>query len=139
MGEYQKESPELQGLLGTLGKYWWVLLLRGIAAVAFGVIAVVWPGLTVFVLVILFGAYTLVDGIIEIWAGIQGRNTHDRWWADILIGLAGVVAGILVMSWPGVSALALMYVIAAWMIVTGVLQIISAIRLRQEISNEWML
>jgi uncharacterized membrane protein HdeD (DUF308 family) len=134
-----EDSPALQGLLGILGRNWWVMLLRGIAAIVFGVIAVVWPGLTVFVLVILFGAYTLVDGIIEIWSGIQSRNEHDRWWVEILIGLAGVVAGILVMTWPGVTALALMYVIAAWMVVTGVLQIVYAIRLRKEISNEWLL
>jgi uncharacterized membrane protein HdeD (DUF308 family) len=134
-----EDSPELPGILDILGRTWWVMLLRGIAAIVFGVIAVAWPGLTVFVLVILFGAYTLVDGIIEIWSGLQARNVHDRWWVEILIGLAGVVAGILVMTWPGVSALALMYVIAAWMVVTGVLQIIQAIRLRREISNEWLL
>jgi uncharacterized membrane protein HdeD (DUF308 family) len=134
-----EDSPELPGILDILGRTWWVMLLRGIAAIVFGVIAVAWPGLTVFVLVILFGAYTLADGIIEIWSGLQARNVHDRWWVEILIGLAGVVAGILVMTWPGVSALALMYVIAAWMVVTGVLQIIQAIRLRQEISNEWLL
>jgi uncharacterized membrane protein HdeD (DUF308 family) len=134
-----EDSPELPGILDILGRTWWVMLLRGIAAIVFGVIAVAWPGLTVFVLVILFGAYTLVDGIIEIWSGLQARNVHDRWWVEILIGLAGVVAGILVMTWPGVSALALMYVIAAWMVVIGILQITQAIRLRREISNEWLL
>ncbi len=139
MDAQMQESPEIQGLLRTLGKYWWIVLLRGIAAVIFGIVAVIWPGLTVFALVILFGAYVFVDGIIEIWAGIQARNAHDRWWVDILIGLAGVVAGILVMTVPGLSALALMYFIAAWMVVIGVLQIFYAIRLRQEISNEWML
>ena len=88
-------------------------------------------------LVTLFGAYAVVDGALEIWNGVSNRTTHDRWWVDILIGLAGIVAGVLVMALPGVSTLVLMYFIASWMVVIGMLQIIYAIRARQEISNQW--
>jgi uncharacterized membrane protein HdeD (DUF308 family) len=128
-----------RGMIRTLARFWWVLLLRGLAAVVFGALAIIWPDLTLFVLVILFGAYTVVDGVLEIWSGIQSRNVHDRWWVDILIGIAGIVAGVLVMALPGLSALALMYFIAAWMVVTGVLEIVYAIRLREQIRNEWLL
>lgn len=128
-----------RGLVDSLSKFWWVLLLRGLIAIAFGVAAIVWPGLTLWVLIVLFGAYTLVDGVLEIWAGFRNRGVHDRWWVDILIGIVGVVAGVLVISWPGLSALALIYIIAAWMVIIGVLQIITAIRMRAVIPNEWLL
>jgi uncharacterized membrane protein HdeD (DUF308 family) len=128
-----------RGMLRSLARHWWLLLLRGVAAVAFGLMAVIWPDLTLRVLITLFGAYTVVDGAIEIWSGIQNRNVHDRWWVDILIGVAGIVAGVLVIALPDLSALALMYFIAAWMVVTGVLEIVYAIRLREEIANEWLL
>jgi uncharacterized membrane protein HdeD (DUF308 family) len=122
-----------------VSKYWWVLLLRGIAAIVFGILAIALPGLTLFMLVITFGIYTLFDGVIEIWSGFSTRDTNDRWWTDILIGVAGVIAGILIMALPGVTAVVAIYFIGAWMVVTGVLQIIAALRLRQEISNEWWL
>lgn len=126
-------------ILGVISKYWWVLLLRGLAAVVFGILAVSMPGLTLFMLVITFGIYTIFDGVLEIWNGFTNRAQHDRWWVDVLIGLAGVIAGILIMSLPGVTARVAIYFIAAWMLVTGVLQIITAIRVRKEVSNEWLM
>lgn len=128
-----------QGMRDVMSKNWWILLLRGIAAIVFGILAIALPGLTLFMLVITFGIYTLFDGVVEIWSGFSTRETNDRWWVDILIGLAGVIAGILIMSLPGVTAVVAIYFIGAWMAVTGVLQIISALRLRAEISNEWWL
>lgn len=127
-------------MLGLISKYWWVMLLRGALAIVFGIVAIVWPGLTLLGLVWLFGVYAIGDGAVEIWSGIQNRNRHDRWWVEILIGLAGIVAGFLVIAWPGLSALALMYLIAAWMVVMGVFQIVYAIRVRKEIANEvWII
>ncbi|MBA3379612.1 MAG: DUF308 domain-containing protein, partial [Chloroflexia bacterium] len=82
-------------------------------------------------------AYAIGDGAVEIWSGITNRGKHDRWWVEILIGLAGIVAGVLVVSWPGLSTVALMYLIAAWILVMGVFQIVHAIRVRKEISNEF--
>lgn len=116
------------------------MLLRGLFAIVFGIITIVWPGLTLLGLIWLFGAYAIGDGAVEIWSGITNRGRHDRWWVEILIGLAGIVAGILVISWPGLSTLALMYLIAAWMVVMGVFQVIYAVRVRKEISNEvWII
>jgi len=136
MDRQRPESGFDLGMLGLISRHWWVMLLRGALAIVFGIIAIVWPGLTLLGLIWLFGAYAIGDGAVEIWSGIQNRNRHDRWWVEILIGLAGIVAGILVISWPGLSALALIYLIAAWMVVMGGFQVIYAIRVRKEISNE---
>lgn len=140
MDEQMRNLGIDRGMLGLISKYWWVMLLRGVFAIVFGIVAIVWPGLTLLGLIWLFGAYAIGDGAVEVWSGIQNRNRHDRWWVEILIGLAGIVAGVLVIAWPGLSTLALMYLIAAWMVVMGVFQIVYAIRVRREISNEvWII
>ena len=121
-----------------LSRYWWVLALRGIAAVAFGLLARFWPGLTLTVLVLFFGAYALVDGVLALVSAATG-HVHRPRWALVVEGIVGVAAGIVTFVWPDISALALLFVIAAWSIVTGVLEVIAAVRLRQEIDNEWLL
>jgi uncharacterized membrane protein HdeD (DUF308 family) len=126
-------------MLSTLSRYWWVLALRGVVAIIFGVLAVIWPALTLFTLVLLFGAYAFVDGIFAVVAGISSRERDQRWWAAVLEGIAGIIFGVLTFFWPGMTALVLLYFIAAWALVTGVLEIMSAIRLRQVIDNEWTL
>lgn len=118
---------------------WWALLIRGIAALLFGILALVWPGLTLGVLVILFGAYALVDGIFTLVNAFSGRGEMQRWWMVALEGLAGIIFGLLVFFWPGLSALVLLYFIAAWAVITGVLEIVAAIQLRKEITGEWFL
>ena len=125
-------------ILHGLAKNWWLLLLRGIAAIVFGVLAFAWPGITLVSLVIVYGAYALVDGLFSIYAAIQGGNTAPRWWLAI-VGVAGVLAGIISFVAPGFVGLWLLMLIAAWAIVSGVFEIIGAIRLRKEIDNEWML
>lgn len=122
-----------------LSRYWWTFLVRGIVAILFGLAAIIWPGLTVSALVIVFGAYVLVDGVFAIVDGIFNRSANDYWWAEILIGIAGIVIGIWAMAFPGLTAIGLMYFIAAWWLATGVLQIVYAIRVRREITNEWFL
>jgi len=126
-------------MLEILSKNWWTFLVRGIIAVLFGLAALIWPSLTIGTLVIVFGAYVVVDGIFAIVDGFTSRDSNDRWWVEILIGIAGIVAGGWAMAYPGLTAIGMMYFIAAWWLVTGVLQIILAIRVRKEISNEWML
>jgi len=116
---------------------WWTLLLRGIAAVLFGLAALLWPGLTLFVLIIFFGAYVLVDGIFALVAGIRG--SRDRRWVLLAEGALGILAGLISFFWPGITALALLYVIAFWAIFTGVLEVVMAISLRREIENEWLM
>ena len=122
-----------------LARNWWALAIRGVAGILFGIAAFVWPGLTLAVLVLLFGAYALVDGIFAIIAGISMRKEQGHWWLLILEGLAGIVFGVLTFANPSITALVLLYVIAGWSLATGVLEIVSAIRLRKEIKNEWLM
>ena len=125
-------------MLRILADNWWVLLIRGIAAILFGILAFLWPGLTLAVLVLLFGAYALVDGIFSIIAAFAASDqpAGNRWLVG-LGGLASIIFGILVFFWPGITAVVLLYFIAAWAIVTGILSIIAAIQLRREIEGEW--
>lgn len=122
----------------ALEKNWWLLALRGVAAVLFGLLAVAWPGITLAVLVLLYGAFALADGVIALVAAIKGGSVAPRWWLA-LVGGVGILVGLLTIFWPRLTALMLVYFIAAWAIVTGVVQIIGAVRLRKEIPHEWLL
>src|SRR5262245_4270303 len=125
-------------MLNALARYWWLILLRGICAIVFGVLAFVWPGVTLFTLIILYGAYALADGVLSLAAAVMGGAPAPRWWLA-LVGLFGIAAGVLTFMWPGITALVLLFFIAGWAIATGVMQITGAIRLRHEIDNEWLL
>jgi uncharacterized membrane protein HdeD (DUF308 family) len=126
-------------LLHALACNWWLLLLRGIAAIVFGVLAFLWPGLTLLTLVILYGAYALTDGVLAVVAAIMGPGgPAPRWWLAI-VGALGIIAGLLTFLWPGITALVLLFFIAGWAIASGVFEIVGAIRLRKEIANEWLL
>jgi uncharacterized membrane protein HdeD (DUF308 family) len=129
---------QLQPMLPTLAGNWWALLLRGIAAVLFGLAALFWPGQTLFVLIVFFGAYVLVDGILALVAGIRGSGGSRRWLL-LAEGVLGVLAGLIAFLWPGMTALVLLYVIAAWAIFTGILKVVMAISLRRELENEWLM
>jgi uncharacterized membrane protein HdeD (DUF308 family) len=124
----------------TLARNWWILALRGLCAIIFGMLAFVWPAITLGVLVLLYGAYALVDGVLAIVAAVSKREGSDRsWWTLLLEGLLGIAAGIVTFVWPGMTALVLLFLIAAWALVTGVFEIIAAIRLRKEIEGElWL-
>src|ERR671913_285847 len=126
-------------VLPVLSRNWWMLALRGLAAMVFGVLAFVWPGITLWALVLLFGAYMLVDGIFAIVAAVRAAGREARWWLLLIEGVLGVLAGLVAFFWPGLTALALLYFIAAWAIVTGIMEIVAAISLRQEIEGEWAL
>jgi uncharacterized membrane protein HdeD (DUF308 family) len=123
----------------TLAQNWWVLLLRGIAGIIFGVLTFIWPAISLAALVLLFGAYAFADGVLALIHGIRERRTNDRWWVHLLHGIMGIAAGVVAVVWPGITALALLYVIAAWALVIGVLEIAAAIRLRKVIEGEWLL
>jgi uncharacterized membrane protein HdeD (DUF308 family) len=126
-------------LLRSLAENWWLLLLRGVAAIVFGVLAFIWPGVTLAVLVLFYGAFALVDGAFALAAAIMGKGgMGPRWWL-VIVGLLGIGAGVLTFLWPGITALVLLVFIAAWSIMSGIFQIIGAIQLRREIDNEWLL
>lgn len=126
-----------QQIAVVFSRHWWILLLRGLAAIAFGVLTWLQPGISLSALVLLFGVYTLADGILGVWTAVAGRKEYGDWWVLLLWGLLGVGVGILTFLAPGITALALLFYIAVWAIATGVLQIVAAIRLRKEIEGEW--
>lgn len=125
-------------MITNLANNWWTFVLRGVFALLFGVIAFVYPGLTILSLTFVFGFYAILDGIFALVAAWSNRSS-DRWWVLLLEGLLGLAAGVIAFIWPGSTALALLWVIAAWAILTGILEIVAAIRLRQEVENEWWL
>lgn len=138
MADTQTLRPMGGMMLHALARNWWLILLRGIAAIVFGILTFIWPGITLLTLVLFFGAFALVDGVLAIWAGIVGGEPGPRWWL-LLVGLLGIAVGLLTFLLPGLSALLLLMFIAGWAIAVGILQIIGAIRLRKEIDNEWWL
>ncbi|NUS08648.1 MAG: HdeD family acid-resistance protein [Nonomuraea sp.] len=113
-----------------------MLLVRGLAAVLFGVLALIWPGITLLVLVVFFGAYAIVSGVFELFAGFR-HGAQSRAWL-IFSGIIGILAGIAAFVWPGITSLALLYLIAFWAIFAGVSEIVAGIGLRKTIDNEWM-
>ena len=131
-------SIRMRPMLDDLARNWWVLLLRGILSLIFGVLTFVWPGITLAVLVALYGAFALVDGVLSIVAAIRGGAPAPRWWLA-LVGVFGIAAGVLTVLWPQITAVVLLMFIAAWAIAMGVMQIVGAIKLRNEIGGEWLL
>jgi uncharacterized membrane protein HdeD (DUF308 family) len=127
-------------MLEMLARYWWAVVLRGVIAVLFGLLALIWPGITVIALVTLFGAYAVVDGVLALGQAIMGGRPagQSRGWLAVE-GVAGIVLGVLTFVWPGVTTLVLLWLIAVWAIITGVVEIAAAIWLRREITNEWWL
>jgi uncharacterized membrane protein HdeD (DUF308 family) len=118
---------------------WSALALRGVLAVIFGILVFAWPGISLAVLVLFFGANALIDGVLAIVAAVRGSVSGARWWGMLLQGILGIATGIITFVWPGLTALVLLYFIAAWAIVIGVFEIAAAIRLRKEIQGEWLL
>ena len=126
-------------MLHVLARNWWALLIRGIAAVIFGLLAFFWPGATGFALVILFGAYAFVDGIFALISAVRAAEAHQRWWAFLLEGIVGILIAAVVVFYPGIAGLALYFTIAFWAILTGILEIVAAVQMRKLIPNEFWL
>ncbi len=126
-------------MLTGLTKRWWILALRGLLAVIFGVLAWLWPGLTLEVLVLFFGAYTLVDGLVLAVDGVTNRKLYPMWGRLLLAGILSVIVGVMTFTWPEITALVLLYLIAARAFVIGISEIVAAIQLRKEIQGEWLL
>jgi uncharacterized membrane protein HdeD (DUF308 family) len=143
MSTHVESGPRMplvaSALLGKLAENWWLLLLRGLAAIAFGVIAFLWPGITLVALTYLFGIYAIVDGVVAIWAAFNAQgDAAPRWWLG-LSGVVSIIAGIVAFAYTGITALVLLVFIAVWAIIIGVLQLYAAIQLWKVVDNDWWL
>jgi uncharacterized membrane protein HdeD (DUF308 family) len=123
-------------MVEILRKNWWLLVLRGVAAIGFGILTFIWPGPTLAALVMLFVAYAMVEGTFAI---VRGSLSGSSRWLLVLEGLVGVIIGVITFFAPGITAVGLLYYIGAWAIVTGIFKVVAAIQLRQVINNEWLL
>lgn len=126
-------------MLKMLSQRWWIILVRGLAAIVFGFAALLWPGLTLSILVLLFGAYALIDGLSALITAVAARGDLPSWWVHALEGAAGILAGGAALLWPNITGLLLLYLIAVWAILTGLVEIIAAFQLRHDIEGEWWL
>jgi uncharacterized membrane protein HdeD (DUF308 family) len=118
---------------------WWALALRAAAAIILGIVAFAIPGVTLAAIVLLFGIYAVIDGVLALIAAVRGLRSHGQWGAMLIEGLIGIAAGVVALLWPGIGALALTLLVAAWALTTGVLEIVMAVRLRRMIKGEWLL
>ncbi|WP_334160389.1 HdeD family acid-resistance protein [Achromobacter insolitus] len=128
-----------QQVVDQIGRHWGWVALRGAVAILFGLMALLMPAITLSALVLVWGAFALVDGVLALVAGVRIRDNGKPLWALIVVGLLGIAAGIVTFVYPGLTALVLLYIIAIWALVSGVFQIVAAIRFRKDIRNEWLL
>lgn len=123
----------------SIADRWWVPMIRGIAAILFGVLALTFPTLSLMVLIMLWGSYALVDGVLSLAMAVRRGRSGESWGWLVLEGLVGLAAGVTAFAWPGMTAMILLMVIAAWAVLTGITSIATAIRLRKVIAGEWLL
>lgn len=127
-------------LVETLARNWWMWLIRGIAALVFGVLAWVWPISTWVVIAIFFGAYALVDGIFAIVATVRAAETQQRWWPFLIEGIVGILIAAVTFYDIRITLMALYFTIAAWAFLTGIFELVAAVQLRKHIANEiWLI
>jgi uncharacterized membrane protein HdeD (DUF308 family) len=126
-------------MIDVLARNWWAIAVRGVIGVIFGIAAFVWPLHTMAFLVALFGAYMLIDGVFAAVAAVNAAKAHERWLPLLVEGVLGVIMGLVTLFLPGVAIVALVYVIAAWAILSGAMSIYGAIRLRNTVSGEWIM
>lgn len=123
----------------ALARNWWSLVIRGILGIVIGLITFLWPGITLMALVFLFAGYALVDGVVSLAGAAHAAQAHERWVALLIEGLVGIAAAVITVLWPAITALSLVFVIAAWAILSGIAEVVAAVRLRRYISGEWLL
>ena len=123
----------------TVLRKWWLLGLRGVIAVLFGVLAISWPAITLLTLALLFAAFAILAGVVWTWAALASRSSDRRWWTMLLFGLVSIGAGVLAALYPGITTLALVLVMGVNALVSGVIDIVVAVRIRRSMRGEWLL
>ena len=123
----------------VLARNWWSILIRGLLGILIGIMTFLWPAITIAALVILFGVYALIDGAFNLVGAANAAQAHERWGILIFSGIIGIIAGLITFFWPAITAFALIYLIAAWAVITGILEVVAAVKLRQQIQHEWLL
>src|SRR5262245_17596241 len=126
-------------MLDNLSRNWMWVALRGLVAMLFGIFALIWPGITLAALVIVWGVYAIADGVCAVIAAFQARDRGKPFGSLTIVGVLGIAAGVIALVWPGMTAYVLLIFIAAWAIAMGIFQVAAAFRLRREIENEWLL
>jgi uncharacterized membrane protein HdeD (DUF308 family) len=125
--------------LNTLAANWRALALRGLVALLFGLVVLFWPGLVLAVLAVLFGLYAAIDGALTLVPALRASDRGPRRWLPLTEGAVGIIAGLVAIFWPGITLNGLVYVIVGWALATGALKILTAILLRAEVENGWLL
>jgi len=123
----------------VIQRNWWMVALRGLLAIIFGLIALFFPGIALLAFIFVFAAYAIIDGIVAVIVAVRERGFLSRWGWVLFEGILSILAGILAFAFPGITALVLLYIVAAWAIVTGILEIVAAFVLREYVSREWLL
>jgi uncharacterized membrane protein HdeD (DUF308 family) len=123
----------------ALARNWWSLVVRGVLAIIIGLVTMMWPGITLLAFIFLFGGYALVTGVVSLIGAAHAVAARERWGALLLEGIAGIAAAVITMLWPAITAFSLVLLIAAWAIISGIAEIVAAVRLRKFISGEWLL
>jgi len=126
-------------MLKEYAQYWWLILLRGIFTILFGIVILTWPGLTITTLIIFFGVYAIVSGVFLAITGLLGVKKYNDWWVTLLHGALSFVIGMIVLKWPGVTIHTFLIIAAIWAIVSGISEVIIAIAIRKEVKNEWLM
>lgn len=126
-------------MLTVIVKNWWLHVLRGILAILFGIVAIIWPGITLHVLVLLFGIYLILEGILALSAAFVRRKQSTYWWLLLIEGFMSLGVGFFALVWPSLTAVVLLVFIAVWAILTGIVEIMAAVQLRKVIRGEWTL
>lgn len=129
------EAPSIRQISRT---YWWLLVLRALFAVLFGILAIIAPIVATLFFIFLFGAYALLDGLLSIVVSLQERHTYSRWWMLLISGIAAVILGLFAFFQPGVTAIALFWIVALWLIISGLFEVLAAFTLRR-LGIEWLL
>ena len=123
----------------ALARNWWSLVIRGLLGVIIGLISFMWPGITLTALVFLFAGYALVDGVVNLAGAVHAVAARERWGALLFEGIVGIAAAVVTVLWPAITTITLAFVVAAWAIITGIAEIVAAVRLRKHVSGEWLL